>query len=234
MKRCFYCHSIITSAYYKDRYGVCCCEKHVEFEKNVTFCTECMKLVPVSGNQLPDERVICKSCMAIAISPDRPYDWVLEQVVTRLNSAGFRDLKVADITIWTATSEEIAMFKKSDVNVFNGGFCSIQSNGKIKIYIQSHHTKPHFAGVLAHELLHAWCFQNRLFNVPKPIAEGFSNLGSYYMYESIDHPLAKVYIEQLFSDTDPDYGEGFRYMYEIYKKYGWDGVRNVVINSNTD
>ena len=74
--------------------------------------------------------------MAIAISPDRPYDWVLEQVVTRLNSAGFRDLKVADITIWTATSEEIAMFKKSDVNVFNGGFCSIQSNGKIKIYIQ--------------------------------------------------------------------------------------------------
>lgn len=234
MKRCFYCNSIITSAYYKDRYGDCCCEKHVEFEKNVTFCSECMKLVPVSGNQLPDERVICKNCMAIAISPDRPYDWVLEQVVARLNSAGFRDLKVADITIWTATSEEIAMFKKSDVDVFNGGFCSIQSNGKIKIYIQSHHTKPHFAGVLAHELLHAWCFQNRLFNVPKPIAEGFSNLGSYYMYESIDHPLAEVYKEQLFSNTDPDYGEGFRNMYEIYKKYGWDGVRNVVINSNTD
>jgi hypothetical protein len=54
------------------------------------------------------------------------------------------------------------------------------------------------------------------------------------MYESIDHPLANIYIEQLFSNTDPDYGEGFRYMYEVYTKYGWDGVRNVVINSNTD
>lgn len=234
MQRCFYCNSIITSAYYKDRYGTCCCEKHVGHEKTVTYCTECMKLVPVSGNQLPDGRVICNDCTDIAISPDRPYDWVLEKVVDRLNSAGFKNLKVEDITIWTATSEEMAKFKKDEVNVFNAGFCSIQSNGKIKIYIQSHHTKPHFAGVLAHELLHAWCFQNRLFGVPKRIAEGFCNLGSYYMYESIDHHLAKVYMEQLQSDTDPNYGDGFREMYEIYKKYGWDGVRNVVINSNTD
>ncbi|MDO4800643.1 MAG: hypothetical protein Q4A15_00615, partial [Prevotellaceae bacterium] len=95
--------------------------------------------------------------MKIAVSPKRPFDWMLGQVIERLHKAGFTDLRVDDITIWTATSQEMAAYKKSEVSIFNEGFCSLQSNGKIKIFVQSHHTKIHFAGVLDHELIHAWC-----------------------------------------------------------------------------
>jgi hypothetical protein len=221
-------------SHYIDIYGNSCCKDHIDEEGSVAYCSECYKLVPAQGNQLVDGRIICKDCMSIAVSPDRTYDFMFKQVVARLNKAGFSDLKVDDITIWIATSEEMAMFKKDSVDVFNEGFCSIQNNGKIKIYIQSHHTKIHFAGVLAHELLHAWCFQHKLFNIPSAISEGFCNLASYYVYHSINFPLARIYEDMLFKNEDPIYGGGFRKMFEIYKECGWDGVRNVVFKSNNN
>ncbi len=234
MNRCFYCNSRLILSHYKDIYRNHCCSKHIDTEGTVTYCSECMKLVAIHGNQLQDGRVICPDCMGMAVSPKRPYDFMLNQVVAMLHKAGFTDLDVKNITIWTATSQEMAMFKKSDVNVFNEGFCTINENGKIKIYVQSHHTKIHFAGVLAHELLHAWCFQHRLFNIPAPISEGFCNLGSYYVYHTITHGLAKIYENQLFANDDPIYGEGFKAMYAVYEEHGWNGIRNIVINSNQE
>lgn len=232
MDRCFYCNSIILLSHYKDIYNNHCCKKHVDEEGCVAYCSECLKLISKQGNQLADGRLICKECMGIAVSPDRPYDWILKQVLARLYKAGFSDLNIKDIIIWIATSQEIAMYKKGTINVFNEGVCSIQENGKIKIYVQSHHTKIHFAGVLAHELLHAWCFQHGLLNIPDPIAEGMCNLASYYVYHSIDFPLARIYENMLFIDEDPTYGDGFRAMYKLYEEHGWNGVRTIAINSN--
>lgn len=231
MSRCFYCNSLLLFSSYQDIYGNHCCAKHKDEEGSVDYCSECLKLVPTKGNLIADGRIICQDCQSIVVSPDRPYDWILKQVLARLHQAGFNDLNVNDITIWTATSEEMALFKKGTINIFNEGFCSIQESGKIKIYIQSHHTKIHFAGVLAHELLHAWCFQHQLFDVPAPVAEGMSNLASYYVYHSIDFPLARVYESMLFANDDPIYGDGFRAMFNVYEEHGWNGVRNVVYNS---
>lgn len=234
MDRCFYCGSSLILSHFIDSYGQHCCKNHINVEHSVQYCSECLKLVETSGNTIADGRVICPDCMKIAVSPKRPYDWMLGQAVARLHEAGFTDLDPKDVTIWIATSQEMAAFKKGTVNVFNEGFCALQPNGKIKIYVQSHHTKIHFAGILAHELLHAWCFRHGLTNVPDEIAEGMCNLASYCVYHTIDFPLAKLYEKQLFEDKDPVYGDGFRAMYEVYKKYGWDGVRNVVINSNNN
>lgn len=232
MERCFHCNSLIFGSHYTDLYNNHCCKKHVDQEESVGYCSECLKLVPKRENLLKDGRIVCGECLSIAVSPDRSFDWILKQVLARLFKAGFEDLKVKNITIWTATSEEMAMYKEGGINVFNEGFCSITENGKIKIYIQSHHTKIHFAGVLAHELLHAWCFQQSLFNVPPPIVEGMCNLASYFVYHSIDFPLARIYESMLFADEDPVYGDGFKAMYQVYNEHGWNGVRTVVINSN--
>lgn len=232
MNKCFYCNSLLLLSHYVDIYGNHCCKKHIDSEDTVGYCSECEKLIKKTGNVISDGRIICPDCMRIAVTPKRPFDWMLGQVVNRLQSYGFNDLNVNDITIWTATSQEMAAYKKSDVSIFNEGFCTIQTNGKIKIYVQSHHTKIHFAGVLAHELLHAWCFKHDLLNIPPPIAEGMCNLASYCVYHSIDFPLAKIYEKQLFDDPDSIYGDGFRAMYEIYKDHGWDVVREIAVNSN--
>ena len=232
MDKCFYCNSTLILSHYVDIYGNHCCKKHIDSENSVGYCSECRKLVPIAGNTISDGRIICPDCMKIAVSPKRPFDWMLGQVVERLHKAGFKDLRVDDITIWTATSQEMAAYKKSEVSIFNEGFCSLQSNGKIKIFVQSHHTKIHFAGVLAHELIHAWCFKHGLLNIPSQIAEGMCNLASYYVYHSIDFPLARIYEQQLFDDPDPIYGDGFRAIYDIYKDNGWDAIRQIAVNSN--
>ena len=232
LEKCFYCGDRLVFTHYKDIYGQHCCKSHVDDENTVGYCMECLKLTKTAGNIIPDGRLICPDCLKIAVSPKRPFDWILKQVVARLHDAGFTDLRVDDITIWTATSQEMAAYKKSQVSVFNEGFCSLQQNGKIKIYVQSHHTKIHFAGVLAHELVHSWCFKHGLLSIPDQIAEGICNLASYYVYHTIDFPLARIYEQQLLQDPDPVYGEGFRAMFDIYKEHGWDAVRQIAVNSN--
>ena len=69
-------------------------------------------------------------------------------------------------------------------------------------------------------------------NIPSQIAEGMCNLASYYVYHSIDFPLARIYEKQLFDDPDPIYGDGFRAIYDIYKDNGWDAIRQIAVNSN--
>ncbi len=164
--------------------------------------------------------------MKIAVTPSRPYDWIEKQVWARLQNWGFGDLDMSRITIWTATSKEMAMYRKKDVDVFNEGFCRLwPETMKVDLFVESHLTKIHFAGVLAHELLHAWNFQNLILDIPNQWSEGMCNVASYLTYKSIDFPLARIYEENMMKDPDPIYGDGFRMVLDYYERYGWDGIR---------
>ena len=56
--------------------------------------------------------------------------------------------------------------------------------------------------------------------------EGFCNLGSraVYMTETADAALAGVLLQQMESDPDPVYGDGYRQMKDIMEQQGWPGV----------
>ena len=223
--KCFYCNKTIDGRYVEDRYGNVSCASHID-NGEVEVCGECLRLVPVQGNRLLDGRVVCHDCMKIAVTPSRPYDWIEKQVWARLQNWGFGDLDMSRITIWTATSKEMAMYRKKDVDVFNEGFCRLwPETMKVDLFVESHLTKIHFAGVLAHELLHAWNFQNLILDIPNQWSEGMCNVASYLTYKSIDFPLARIYEENMMKDTDPIYGDGFRMVLDYYERYGWDGIR---------
>ncbi len=223
--KCFYCNKTIDGRYVEDRYGNVSCASHID-NGEVEVCGECLRLVPVQGNRLLDGRVVCHDCMKIAVTPSRPYDWIEKQVWARLQNWGFGDLDMSRITIWTATSKEMAMYRKKDVDVFNEGFCRLwPETMKVDLFVESHLTKIHFAGVLAHELLHAWNFQNLILDIPNQWSEGMCNVASYLTYKSIDFPLARIYEENMMKDPDPIYGDGFRMVLDYYERYGWDGIR---------
>lgn len=223
--KCFYCNKTIDGRYVEDRYGNVSCASHID-NGEVEVCGECLRLVPVQGNRLLDGRVVCHDCMKIAVTPSRPYDWIEKQVWARLQNWGFGDLDMRRITIWTATSKEMAMYRKKDVDVFNEGFCRLwPETMKVDLFVESHLTKIHFAGVLAHELLHAWNFQNLILDIPNQWSEGMCNVASYLTYKSIDFPLARIYEENMMKDPDPIYGDGFRMVLDYYERYGWDGIR---------
>lgn len=219
---CFYCHKYNPSTYYKDREGRICCQSHMD--DTVAYCSECFRLVKKAENTLSDGRVICPDCIRIAVSPKQPFNWIVDQVLARMKSYGFGALDMTRITIWSATTKEMAMYRKAAINVFNEGFCRLKKDGKIDLLIESHLTKIHFAGVLSHELMHAWCFQNGFYSIPQEWSEGICNLCSYLTYQSIDFPLAKVYQDNMMEDPDPIYGDGFRMVLEFYKRYGWGGI----------
>lgn len=226
--KCIYCNKTIDGRYVEDRYGNVCCVSHID-NHEVEVCGECLKLVPLQGNSLSDGRVICPDCMKIAVTPSRPYDWIEKQVLARLHNWGFGNLDMSRITIWTATSKEMAMYRKNDINVFNEGFCRLfPDTMKVDLFVESHLTKIHFAGVLAHELLHAWNFQNLIINIPDEWSEGMCNLSSFLTYKSIGFPLARIYEENMMNDPDPIYGDGFRMVLDYYKRNGWDGIRKYI------
>jgi hypothetical protein len=80
---------------------------------------------------------------------------------------------------------------------------------KQKILLLDHQPKILFAGSLAHELLHVWQNQYNI-KLRSELSEGFSNLGSYLMYKSINNKISDILIKQMFLNTDPNYGVGFK------------------------
>ena len=149
--KCLYCNKTIDGRYVEDRYGNVCCASHID-NNEVGVCGECLKLVPIQGNKLPDGRIVCPECMKIAVTPSRPYDWIEKQVLARLQNWGFGDLDMSRITIWTATSKEMAMYRKKDINVFNEGFCRLfPETMKVDLFVEFS-----FSGI---------CFVYRLFDL---------------------------------------------------------------------
>ena len=80
-------------------------------------------------------------------------------------------------------------------------------------------SKTAFAEVMAHELLHLWLYDHSL--VPsKRITEGFCNLGSFEVLSGIQTDKAKVKLQNIISNSDSVYGEGFRVVKQVYDVEG--------------
>lgn len=82
-----------------------------------------------------------------------------------------------------------------------------------------------FRGVLAHELLHVWLNEHG-YQPPPAVMEGFCNLGSQAVYqtEREDPALAAVLLQQMETDPDPVYGDGYRHMKGLLERRGWSAV----------
>ena len=90
-----------------------------------------------------------------------------------------------------------------------------------RIFILHSFQRIKFAGILAHEMLHAW-LNERQNNKSKKEIEGFCNLGSYLYYTNCKDERAKYLIKQMEDDPNPIYGDGYRKMKKELDKYGWE------------
>lgn len=114
------------------------------------------------------------------------------------------------------------MEKMNGANVRGYVLYPPDSNG-YTIVVLRHLSKTVLALVMAHEMLHIWQYENQLFP-PAPITEGFCNLGSYLILQSIGSKVASGQILLLSNSTDPIYGDGFRKMKEMYERQGLPSV----------
>jgi hypothetical protein len=172
--------------------------------------------------------------MSIAVKPGDSVEPIRNAVIKALSKVGFDDLRIEDITsIEIVSAGKMAELYQSPTNhrgltlsrtatsfgLLGGKSQTFQHT----IYMLTHLTKIEFAGVLAHEMLHAWQTQNGINMSPKSM-EGLCNLGSYLMYQTLASSLTKICLRNLHENPDPVYGDGFREMHGYLEELGWSDL----------
>ncbi len=111
-----------------------------------------------------------------------------------------------------------------------GGMASIDTTGMQQVEVVMT-TRPYFDTVCAHEYAHIYCYQNmleaskRCETMPCPFHEGFAELFAYRFAKR--HGIAREGFEKMES---PEYRGFFRRFLSLYDRYGFDGVREALLN----
>ena len=217
--KCAICHTDIKGRYLIDAWGQLICAEH-----KAEFCSSCGRFIASTDLHLADGRCLCPHCRPSVVSLPQHVEWVEKRVRTILSSRGITDIP-AVIPIKIVTPNEMARLNGSrQLNLFQPGLTQttklmglFMSSCKHTIYIFDYLPKIQFAGVLAHEMLHAWQNEKGISLLPA-YTEGFCNVGSYVVYEAINTDLARFLIKRLKEDPSPVYGEGFRKVVAVYKQ----------------
>lgn len=219
-KRCIVCNYIITGSYQYDAWGE---NAHTSCDIKNCFC--CGRILSNKGKQLSDGRFICEICDGSLGQNTADIQWIDERVLAVLKSVGITGIPKTPIEI--VQKQKLLHLMSSNSGFGDAyGLAQYTFNGSVKhfnICILEHLPKTFLAGVLAHEYMHVWQYQNNI-NPPRDICEGFCNLGAMAMYQKINTKLSSVLLEQVEKSPDPIYGEGYRKVRGYWQTHQWAGT----------
>lgn len=232
------------------------CKKPIEQGFNFTrhhYCKSCVEKQPTCFScglpaayptQLKDGREICNGCMRWAVkTPEmaqRHYDRARRQLETwtALKHASVPELVLVDKSEMERLSKEI---RKSDSPVSIRGLYSRQTMitkrgmfGKWKkapeldtekIYLIDHLNDEVFRVAATHELMHDLIHEHfpRLEKAPLWVHEGICQQAAAELCRRRNYVDTLYTIEEC---TDPDYGDGFRYIKTVSGFQGWSALRH--------
>ena len=207
-----------------DVHGNRVCGSH---EKELKYCNSCGCFVRNSDLHLNDGRILCPVCSQAIVRHPEDVKWIIAQVKRFLSEVGISDLSDT-ISLKIVTAQEMSRVRgdgKINLSIpglalSKCGYCGLfKKQWEHTVYVLDNIPKVEFAGVLAHELLHTW--QNeREYDFPTDLKEGFCNLGSYVTYLRINNDYSRILAENLKNDSSEIYGVGFRKVFPIYKSVG--------------
>ena len=216
------------------------------------YCAECFKKQPACFScglpaahptRLKDDREICSNCMRWAVknqaSAQKHYDRARRQLEawTSLKHATVPELVLVDRTKMDELSNTI---RKSDSPVSIRGLYSRQTImtkrglfgkwkeapelDKEKIYIIDHLHDEVFRVAATHELMHDLIHEHfpRLEKAPLWVHEGICQQAAAELCRRRNYADTLHGIEEC---TDPDYGDGFRYIKKVSGFQGWPALR---------
>lgn len=225
MDKCYHCHQALWHSYYQDWMGHKVCATH----NDTLTCSGCLRFLGPKSEykEVEPGRVVCKYCLDNEITYENIHA-ILKWVHYHLCRVGFDDIQTDWIEFKIIDWKEMESLGFSTATGLHYGPGLLNQT----IYVLSHMQKFIFASTLAHELLHAWQQDNNLDEFhhygEEPhntaLCEGFAQMGSFLVYDIIEHPLARYMLEQMFYRTDPFYGIAFRKIHARYKQVGWSGI----------
>ncbi len=241
---CSICGQNIQGRYYYDFWNHTFCVHHYDCGE-VATCTSCSAMVHTdSVLRLNDGRCLCKSCQAQVVNLPEQIDRLRKIVIIKLLDEGvhYKDKYLESVPIQIVSAQELARLRNAPVNVNNKGVTITKGISSVigsmigfspilshKVYILENQIKIEFMGTLAHELLHVWQNENQV-KLPPPQCEGLCNLGSWLIYSTVSDPKTSYFLKSIKESPDPVYGDGFRHVYGVYERVGWEGVLEAAKN----
>lgn len=219
--KCMICGEDIRGRYLMD-----CWHQAVHDCHKIEYCFSCGRFVKPDDIHLADGRNICSSCATGIVKTVQHTEWVEKRVRAILVSNGVEKLpdgvpikivppsRMAQLSHCSSVdTNHYGLTRTSKMSSLFGSHCNHT------VYMLDYLPKIFFAGILAHEFLHVWQNEQGI-SLPPPLCEGFCNLGSYVVYQSIALDISRFYVKRLEEDAHPVYGDGFRKVKKVYLEQG--------------
>lgn len=177
-------------------------------------CASCWILIDQGAILLPDGRYICQQCHSTAIyraddRAQRYYDQVIKTLDWRL---GLRLRAIPKLRL--VRQDNLARIAQEDGSKLLGLYSS-QGN-RANIYIIIGLPGNLFRETVAHELAHAWLFENAPHVSDLDLTEGFAEWVGY----KVGQCLGDSFNPPLMKEKEGPYGRGLRRMLDLESQGG--------------
>jgi hypothetical protein len=191
---------------------------HIE-HKDIARCTYCGRVLsPFSsagaGIAKADGRRMCPDCHQGAVVEWDKAAKLAKGVRARMKTWGL-DFGVHQVPI--ALVDEITLTRLgetlgADDGTLEGLTQGLDTDGKqqIEIFVLSGLPEVRCRWVIAHELMHAWLFQNHSPKHKPKLEEGAAELAGYRLLREHPSPAERRLIRMALANPDPVYGAGLR------------------------
>lgn len=232
LPKCSVCSKPLEGTYLKDSWG----NLYYEYHNGVKTptCFSCNRVISHrtsnGGVKLKDGRSLCSFCNKYAIV--QPSQVLIHNRAARatLQNVGISGIP-SNINIELVDRKQLARLTNGLSYHIQGGMRGLtlseetlvgkkRTNSSHTIYLLQHMPTIELEGVLTHELIHVWLFENRI-KLTSVETEGLCNLGNYLTYSKNPSPMAKHFLQTLHEDKDPIYGDGYRKMKSKLDQLGW-------------
>jgi hypothetical protein len=219
--QCSVCLQPLSGEYKIDVYGN---KFHAYHASEFNKCDNCGRLIcpelTGGGISYGDGRHICNICYKKAVFTERDINDLLDKVMNKLNDLGF-DLKSDNISIQGVNLNELKRVSGTDTFSELEGFCSSDASSETingilqrktftsKIYVLNGIPAINLEAIIAHELMHAWMFQNTKNEQSSEVCEGSCNYIAYLYLLASSDPEVQYILKRMDKNPDIVYGGGY-------------------------
>lgn len=221
LPKCDVCLQPLKESYTIDIYGT---KYHTAHLSEMSKCDCCERIISQAttggGCALSDGRHICNLCYSTAVYNQRDIERAFDLTAQRLIGMGI-NLNLKKIKITGVNRSGLKNVAEGYTDKMQG-YCNAQVekeyiNGRQissvnshTIYVLNYLPSAALESVIAHELMHAWIFENTKNSHSARVREGACNYTAYLYLKGISPKAAADQLLKLEKNPDPVYGTGFR------------------------
>ena len=233
---CSVCLKKLDKNYLVDAWGN---KFHSKHNREGHYCDCCSRLISETlthgGFKTKTGRYICSLCYPDLVYRKIDIEDSKYRVLEQLEKVGFKNL-LYNIPVELVDDLSVLQLSNDIYHKNLKGFTVIEKKindyDDYKIYILNNLHQIEFDAVLAHEYLHVWQ-NNYNIHLSEPDSEGLCNLVSQLIYDNYNNTFSTILKNNLLTNDDEIYGEGYRRMKAIKDKIGWKGLIKKILKNHS-